>query len=209
MVSDVFNRIVSSVTVSQFLWPSSWLIYVWCSSCHSKCISPRYAEGDLNKGESVCIDRCVAKFFEVNKKVGEKMQSAGASAQATGSTSFSLWEWGHLWIGMMWASRLIFSFSPRLLFSLELRFVLQRNALVHSHSPKTLDKHVSDAFYLAVKLGKHSAIVFECLFWACSSSLQCMHVHYQYKALLSYSHLMKKDTYAGARVVSSWDDGID
>lgn len=70
MVSDVFNRIVSS--------------------CHSKCISPRYAEGDLNKGESVCIDRCVAKFFEVNKKVGEKMQSAGANAQATGSTSFSL-----------------------------------------------------------------------------------------------------------------------
>ncbi|KAG1792091.1 Tim10/DDP family zinc finger-domain-containing protein, partial [Suillus subaureus] len=60
MVSDVFNRIVSS--------------------CHAKCISPRYAEGDLNKGESVCIDRCVAKFFEVNKKVGEKMQSAGASA---------------------------------------------------------------------------------------------------------------------------------
>ncbi|KAI6133327.1 Tim10/DDP family zinc finger-domain-containing protein [Pisolithus croceorrhizus] len=59
-------------------------------SCHSKCISPRYAEGDLNKGESVCIDRCVAKFFEVNKRVGEKMQSAGANAQATGSTSFSL-----------------------------------------------------------------------------------------------------------------------
>ncbi|KAF9229646.1 hypothetical protein BS17DRAFT_670354, partial [Gyrodon lividus] len=60
MVSDVFNRIVSS--------------------CHSKCISARYAEGDLNKGESVCIDRCVAKFFEVNRKVGEKMQSAGANA---------------------------------------------------------------------------------------------------------------------------------
>ncbi|KAH0838573.1 Tim10/DDP family zinc finger-domain-containing protein [Lanmaoa asiatica] len=70
MVSDVFNRIVAS--------------------CHSKCISPRYAEGDLNKGESVCIDRCVAKFFEVNKKVGEKMQSAGANAQATGATSFGL-----------------------------------------------------------------------------------------------------------------------
>ncbi|KAG9314636.1 mitochondrial import inner membrane translocase subunit Tim10 [Chiua virens] len=70
MVSDVFNRIVAS--------------------CHSKCINPRYAEGDLNKGESVCIDRCVAKFFEVNKKVGEKMQSAGANAQATGATSFGL-----------------------------------------------------------------------------------------------------------------------
>ncbi|KAG8220081.1 putative import inner membrane translocase [Butyriboletus roseoflavus] len=70
MVSDVFNRIVAS--------------------CHNKCISPRYTEGDLNKGESVCIDRCVAKFFEVNKKVGEKMQSAGANAQATGATSFGL-----------------------------------------------------------------------------------------------------------------------
>ena len=49
-------------------------------SCHAKCISTRYAEGDLNKGESVCIDRCVAKFFEVNKKVGEKMRAVGAAA---------------------------------------------------------------------------------------------------------------------------------
>ncbi|KZT06759.1 uncharacterized protein LAESUDRAFT_678721, partial [Laetiporus sulphureus 93-53] len=60
MITDVFNRLVSS--------------------CHAKCISPRYAEGDLNKGESVCIDRCVAKFFEVNKRVGEKLQSMGANA---------------------------------------------------------------------------------------------------------------------------------
>ncbi|KAI0651629.1 Tim10/DDP family zinc finger-domain-containing protein [Trametes meyenii] len=60
MITDIFNRLVSS--------------------CHAKCISPRYAEGDLNKGESVCIDRCVAKFFEVNKKVGEKMQAVGAAA---------------------------------------------------------------------------------------------------------------------------------
>ncbi|KAI0735407.1 Tim10/DDP family zinc finger-domain-containing protein [Earliella scabrosa] len=60
MITDIFNRLVSS--------------------CHAKCISTRYAEGDLNKGESVCIDRCVAKFFEVNKKVGEKMQAVGAAA---------------------------------------------------------------------------------------------------------------------------------
>lgn len=39
MITDVFNRLVGS--------------------CHSKCISPRYAEPDLNKGESVCVDRCV------------------------------------------------------------------------------------------------------------------------------------------------------
>lgn len=35
------------------------------NSCHAKCISERYAEPDLNKGEGVCIDRCTAKFFEV------------------------------------------------------------------------------------------------------------------------------------------------
>ena len=55
-------------------------------SCHTKCISARYAEGDLNKGESVCIDRCVAKFFEVNKKVGEKLQAMGAGTGATGAS---------------------------------------------------------------------------------------------------------------------------
>ncbi|THH02511.1 hypothetical protein EW026_g401 [Hermanssonia centrifuga] len=68
MITDVFNRLVSS--------------------CHSKCINSRYAEGDLNKGESVCIDRCVAKFFEVNKKVGEKLQAMGAGAQASSQSAF-------------------------------------------------------------------------------------------------------------------------
>jgi import inner membrane translocase subunit TIM10 len=41
------------------------------TSCHRKCIAPegeahRYVEGDLLKGEGVCIDRCTAKFFEVS-----------------------------------------------------------------------------------------------------------------------------------------------
>lgn len=36
-VSDLFNRIVNS--------------------CHAKCISTRYAEPELNKGEAVCVDR--------------------------------------------------------------------------------------------------------------------------------------------------------
>jgi len=39
----------------------------------------RYADGDLNKGESVCIDRCVIKFSETQKKVQDKLQ---ARAQA-------------------------------------------------------------------------------------------------------------------------------
>ncbi|KAF5312595.1 hypothetical protein D9619_003336 [Psilocybe cf. subviscida] len=63
-VTDFFNRMVSS--------------------CHAKCISSRYAEPDLNKGESVCIDRCVAKFTETQKKVGEKLQARGAANAAAG-----------------------------------------------------------------------------------------------------------------------------
>ncbi|KAF7794113.1 hypothetical protein EIP86_005243 [Pleurotus ostreatoroseus] len=68
MITDVFNRLVSS--------------------CHAKCINTRYAEGDLNKGESVCIDRCVGKFFEVNKKVGEKLQAMGANAAGASQSAF-------------------------------------------------------------------------------------------------------------------------
>ncbi|KAF8807203.1 hypothetical protein BYT27DRAFT_7022014, partial [Phlegmacium glaucopus] len=64
-VTDFFNRMVQS--------------------CHTKCISARYADADLNKGESVCIDRCVAKFNEVQKKVGEKLQSRGAANAASGA----------------------------------------------------------------------------------------------------------------------------
>ncbi|KPI44622.1 Mitochondrial import inner membrane translocase subunit tim10 [Cyphellophora attinorum] len=54
------------------------------NSCTKKCVPADYREGDLNKGESVCIDRCVAKFFEVNMKVSEKMQNAAQGAQAGG-----------------------------------------------------------------------------------------------------------------------------
>lgn len=48
-VSDLFNRIVSS--------------------CHAKCISTRYAEPELNKGEGVCVDRSV---FSSGGRVGER-----------------------------------------------------------------------------------------------------------------------------------------
>ncbi|CAO3637089.1 unnamed protein product [Mucor hiemalis] len=30
--------------------------------------------GELSQQDSLCIDNCVAKFFETNSKVGEKMQ---------------------------------------------------------------------------------------------------------------------------------------
>ncbi|KAJ5084804.1 protein transporter tim10 [Penicillium alfredii] len=61
MISDMFNRLTES--------------------CTKKCIPTDYREGDLNKGESVCLDRCVSKFFDVNIKVSEKMQGEAASKQ--------------------------------------------------------------------------------------------------------------------------------
>ncbi|KAJ3990457.1 Tim10/DDP family zinc finger-domain-containing protein [Lentinula detonsa] len=63
-ITDFFNRMVAS--------------------CHAKCITPRYTDGELNKGEMVCIDRCVSKYNEVQKKVGEKIQSRGAAAGGAG-----------------------------------------------------------------------------------------------------------------------------
>lgn len=75
-----------------FPFPASFVIWQF-SNCHllshirlvdtctRKCIPPQYREADLNKGESMCLDRCVAKFFEVNVKVSEKMQGEAAQRQ--------------------------------------------------------------------------------------------------------------------------------
>ncbi|KAL6234102.1 mitochondrial import inner membrane translocase subunit tim10 [Aspergillus navahoensis] len=68
MITDMFNRL--------------------SESCSKKCIPNDYREGDLNKGESVCLDRCVGKFFEVNIKVSEKMQ--GVAGQQGGGAGLSL-----------------------------------------------------------------------------------------------------------------------
>ncbi|PRT55143.1 Mitochondrial import inner membrane translocase subunit TIM10 [Wickerhamiella sorbophila] len=57
MVTDMFNRLVDS--------------------CHEKCINKSYSEGELNKNEGLCLDRCVAKYFDVNAKIGEQMQKMG------------------------------------------------------------------------------------------------------------------------------------
>jgi hypothetical protein len=46
-------------------------------ACKSKCIPGHYGEEDLNKGETVCVDRCVAKFFKTNLMVGEFIQNSG------------------------------------------------------------------------------------------------------------------------------------
>jgi import inner membrane translocase subunit TIM10 len=56
-----------------------------------KCIPTDYRESDLNKGESVCLDRCVSKFFEVNMKISEKMsQMQGQPAGQQPGSSFGI-----------------------------------------------------------------------------------------------------------------------
>ena len=53
------------------------------SSCQKKCIPPRYSDSELNKGEAVCLDRCVAKFLEVHDQVGKKLTSISQENVAT------------------------------------------------------------------------------------------------------------------------------
>lgn len=52
-------------------------------ACMKKCIPREYREGEINKGEGVCIDRCTSKFFDVQMKVSELLQ---AEAQAKGAS---------------------------------------------------------------------------------------------------------------------------
>lgn len=64
MVTGMFNQLVSQ--------------------CHTKCISKSYGDSDLNKQESLCLDRCVSKYFETNVQVGENMQKLGQSGAFMG-----------------------------------------------------------------------------------------------------------------------------
>lgn len=64
LVTDMFNKLVDN--------------------CYQKCINKSYANGELDKNESVCLDRCVAKYFETNVKVGEHMQSMGQTFNNAG-----------------------------------------------------------------------------------------------------------------------------
>lgn len=52
--------------------------------CHAKCINKSYSNGELDKQESLCLDRCVSKYFETNVQVGENMQQLGQSGAFMG-----------------------------------------------------------------------------------------------------------------------------
>ncbi len=53
MMSDMYNRMTAA--------------------CHKKCIVPKYKDAELAKGESVCLDRCVAKYLDIHERVGRKL----------------------------------------------------------------------------------------------------------------------------------------
>jgi import inner membrane translocase subunit TIM10 len=59
-------------------------------SCQLKCVPTDYREGELNKGESVCLDRCTAKFLDTSMKVSEIMQQQGQAMGAQGGGSSGL-----------------------------------------------------------------------------------------------------------------------
>ncbi|KAG7214490.1 hypothetical protein INR49_023002 [Caranx melampygus] len=51
MMADMYNRMTNA--------------------CHRKCVPPHYKEAELTKGESVCLDRCVAKYLDLHEKLGQ------------------------------------------------------------------------------------------------------------------------------------------
>lgn len=53
MMADMYNRMTTA--------------------CHKKCIPSKYKEAELGKGESVCLDRCVAKYLEIHEQIGKKL----------------------------------------------------------------------------------------------------------------------------------------
>lgn len=52
------------------------------SACQKKCVPSRYNDSELTKGESVCIDRCVAKYMDVHDRIGKKLTAMSNPDQA-------------------------------------------------------------------------------------------------------------------------------
>mmetsp|Transcript_13914 Transcript_13914/g.15860 ORF Transcript_13914/g.15860 Transcript_13914/m.15860 type:complete len:98 (+) Transcript_13914:199-492(+) len=50
--------------------------------CHKKCFTKFGSDAELNVGEMSCTDRCVGKYLEAQKKVGEVMQAFQQQQQA-------------------------------------------------------------------------------------------------------------------------------
>ncbi|KAK9796995.1 hypothetical protein WJX73_000057 [Symbiochloris irregularis] len=51
------------------------------STCFDKCMDKRYKEGDMNVGETACVDRCASKYWQVTGIVGQLLGGQGAMGQ--------------------------------------------------------------------------------------------------------------------------------
>eukprot|EP00884_Botryococcus_braunii_P009055 jgi/Botrbrau1/18150/Bobra.53_1s0021.1 len=47
------------------------------AACYDKCTDKRHKDGDLNVGESSCLDRCCSKYWQATAIVGQKLGAAG------------------------------------------------------------------------------------------------------------------------------------
>jgi mitochondrial import inner membrane translocase subunit TIM10 len=58
------------------------ILYRLSETCYLKCFegstTPFY-DSELHKGQSLCVDRCVAKYFQVFTIVGERLTEHGKS----------------------------------------------------------------------------------------------------------------------------------
>ena len=52
-------------------------------ACQAKCVPPKYKEADLNKGEAVCLDRCVAKYMDIHDRIGKKLTNLSMQDEET------------------------------------------------------------------------------------------------------------------------------
>jgi hypothetical protein len=79
LMTDVFNGFVSTRL-------TDFYIVSLMQTCHKKCIPPSYKQPELNKGESVCTDRCVAKYLEVRYFAISKFSGLRAHCRFTNAS---------------------------------------------------------------------------------------------------------------------------
>jgi len=71
---QLVQHVSNHTSVFEFSAKIYIIMYAWLTNaCHKKCIAPKYRDADLQKGESVCIDRCVAKYLDVHQRIGDKL----------------------------------------------------------------------------------------------------------------------------------------
>ena len=59
------------------------MVFRMSGTCQKKCVPARYKDAELNKGEAVCLDRCVAKYMDIHDRIGKKLTSISMQDEET------------------------------------------------------------------------------------------------------------------------------